>query len=55
MSSRPSSCRRNGPSHADVILHFLNSAISDEPPLEEPETNVDRLAAPCTQPARGGR
>jgi hypothetical protein len=54
MISRPSApCRRAPPSRADVILHFLNSAISDEPPLDEPGMTVDRPEAPCTRPARG--
>jgi hypothetical protein len=54
MSSRPSApCRRAPPSRADVILHFLNGAISDEPPLDEPGMTVDRPEAPCTRPARG--
>jgi hypothetical protein len=55
MSSRPSApSRRAPPSRADVILHFLNSAISDEPPLDKSGTNVDRPEPPCTRPARCG-
>jgi hypothetical protein len=56
MSNRPSApCHRTTPSRADVILHFINSAISAEPPLDEPGTHVDRPEAQCTRPARGGR
>jgi hypothetical protein len=56
MNNRPPATRRRtGPSRADAILHFINSAISDEPPLDEPGTNVEKPEAPCTRPAQRRR
>ena len=56
MNDRPPATRsRAGPSQADAILHFINSAISDEPPLDELGTNVEGPEALCTRPARGRR
>lgn len=56
MSNRPTApCHRTTPSRADAILHFINSAISDEPPLDELGRDVDPRDALCTRPARGGR
>lgn len=56
MNNRPPATRRRtGPSRADAILHFINSAISDEPPLDELGTNVEKPEAPCTRPAQRRR